>query len=206
MSAHEPGSVFDITMFRNRHDVHLSALRKLENETTINDNGELFQDFPGSWTVLVDKIYVGLTGMTRAIHPKKRPVHGALDRADLERNTNVSSDRVIVENFFGHVCFLWKISNSTFVWGTKCYDSIQRRTFALTNFHLALMPLRQDDRHQYRAVLARYRRMAEENNAKRAAIHRRYVVRRAERLASDSLRSGVTARGSFMSPRANNRR
>ncbi|ETV73524.1 hypothetical protein H257_11648 [Aphanomyces astaci] len=142
MSAHEPGSVSDITMFGDRHDVHLSALRKLENETKINDNGGLFQDIPDSRAVLVDKGYVGLTGSTRAIHPKKRPVNGVLDRADLERNTNVSSDRVIVENFFGRVCLLWKVSYSTFVWGTKCYDVIQRLTFALTNFHLALMPLR----------------------------------------------------------------
>ncbi|RHY93403.1 hypothetical protein DYB35_010985 [Aphanomyces astaci] len=174
-------------MFRDRQDIHAAALVKDESESVINDNGELFQDFPASWAVLVDKCYIGLTASTRAIHPKKRPSNGSLDRHDLERNANVSSDRGIVENFFGRVCLLWKISYATFVWGTKCYDAIQRLTFALTNFHLTLMPLRQDDQHQYRAILARYRRMVEENNAKRAAIQRRYAVRRAERMATESL-------------------
>ncbi|ETV80573.1 hypothetical protein H257_06107 [Aphanomyces astaci] len=155
MIAHEPGSVSDLTVFA----------------TATTSTCLPYANFPESWAVLVDKGYVGLTGMTRAIHPKKRPVHGVLYRADVECNTNVSSDRVIVENFFG------RYRTSTIVWGTKCYDSIQRLTFALTNFHLALMPLRQDDCHQYRAVLARYRRMAEENNAKRAAIQRRYVAK-----------------------------
>ncbi|ETV84954.1 hypothetical protein H257_02850 [Aphanomyces astaci] len=106
MSAHEPGSVSDITMFRDRQDIHLSTLRKL-------------------------------LGSTRAMHPKKRPVHCVLHRADLERNSNVSSDPIVVENFFGRVCILWKVSYTTFVWGTKCYDAIQRLTFALTNFYLA---------------------------------------------------------------------
>ncbi|RHY91563.1 hypothetical protein DYB31_007662 [Aphanomyces astaci] len=192
-------------MFRDRQDIHAAALVKDASESVINDNGELFQDFPASWAVLVDKGYIGLTASTRAIHPKKRSSNGSLERHDLERNANVSSDRAIVENFFGWVCLLWKISYATFVWGTKCYDAIQRLTFALTNFHLTLMPLRQDDQHQYRAVLARYRRMVEENNAKRAAIQRRYAVRRAERMATESLRSSFAARVSF-SPSANTRR
>ncbi|ETV78800.1 hypothetical protein H257_07630 [Aphanomyces astaci] len=73
MSAHEPGSVSHITMFRDRQDIHAAALVKDASESVINDNGELFQDFPASWAVLVDKGYIGLTASTRAIHPKKRP-------------------------------------------------------------------------------------------------------------------------------------
>ncbi|ETV90466.1 hypothetical protein H310_14746 [Aphanomyces invadans] len=41
MSPHEPGSVSDLTMFRNRLDDHLQALSKTDNELAINDNGEL---------------------------------------------------------------------------------------------------------------------------------------------------------------------
>ncbi|RHY95227.1 hypothetical protein DYB31_015878 [Aphanomyces astaci] len=106
----------------------------------------------------------------------------------------------IVENFFGRVCLLWKISLSTYVWDHKFFDGIQRLTFALTNFHLGLMPLREDDQHQYRSVLARYARMAEEKRTTRAATQRRYVQRRAERLATDMLRSSFAARAPFMSP------
>ncbi|ETV73264.1 hypothetical protein H257_11805 [Aphanomyces astaci] len=80
------------------------------------------------------------------------------------------------------------------------FDGIQRLTFALTNFHLGLMPLREDDQHQYRSVLARYARMAEEKRTARAATQRRYAQRRAERLATDMLRSSFAARAPFMSP------
>ncbi|RHY22083.1 hypothetical protein DYB32_009624 [Aphanomyces invadans] len=178
-------------MFRDRLNVHFAALQKSGNESLVNDNGELFQDFPSSWAVLVDKGYCGLTSSARATQPKKRPTNGTLGRTDLDRNANISSDR---------------ISYTTYVWGTKSYDAIQRLNFSLTNFHLALMPLRQDDQHQYRAVLARYRRMVEENNTKYAAVQRRYAVRRAERLATASLRSGFAARVSFSLPASNARR
>ncbi|ETW03784.1 hypothetical protein H310_05150 [Aphanomyces invadans] len=152
MSNHEPGSVSDLTTFRKRHDTHVANLTKTPSEATINDNGELHQTSPNVWAVLVGKNYVGLTESVRAVHPKKRPIHGALDCLDPGRNAAVSADRAIVENF----------SAGTFVWGTKIFDGIQRLNFALTNFHVGLMPLREDDRHHYRSVLARYARMAEE--------------------------------------------
>ncbi|ETV97303.1 hypothetical protein H310_09651 [Aphanomyces invadans] len=126
MSSHQPGSVADMTMFRNRHDVHVDALTKKPDEVMVNDNGEQFQPHPTLWAVLVDMGYVGLSHTIRAIHPKKRPVQGTLDRQDLERNAAVSSDRV---------------SLNTFVWDVKFYDGIQRLTFTLTNFHVGLMPL-----------------------------------------------------------------
>ncbi|ETV88818.1 hypothetical protein H257_00310 [Aphanomyces astaci] len=138
MSPLEPGSVSDLTMFRTRLDVHVAELTKTPTETTVNDNASVL-----------------------AIHPKKRPANGALDRHDLERDAAVSADHVIVENFFRRVCLLWKISYSTFAWGEKIYDGIQRLTSAWTNFHIGLMPLREDDHHQYRSVLARYARIAE---------------------------------------------
>ncbi|KAF0708896.1 hypothetical protein AaE_013054 [Aphanomyces astaci] len=70
------------------------------------------------------------------IHPKRRPVNGALDASDVQRNRLISSDRVIVENYFGRVCALWKASYATFTWSEKNYCAIQRTTFALTNYHL----------------------------------------------------------------------
>ncbi|ETV74307.1 hypothetical protein H257_10914 [Aphanomyces astaci] len=206
MGPHEPGSVADLTMFRKRLDVHVTNLKKTPTEATVNDNGERFQAFSTMWAVFVDKGYYGLTASVRAIHQKKRPSNAALDRPDLKRNSVVSSDRVIVENFFGGVCTLWKISYSTFVWGEKIYDGIQRLTFALTNFHVGLIPLRDDDLRQNRVVLARYARMAEEKKSQRAATQCRYIHRRAERLATESMRSSLVARGAFLSSTVNTRR
>ncbi|ETV71828.1 hypothetical protein H257_12968 [Aphanomyces astaci] len=206
MSPHEPGSVYDLTMFRSRLDQHTQALAKDDYDDTINDNGELFREHPTSWAVLVDKGYIGLAASARAIHPKKKPVSGTLDRFDMDRNKEVSSDRVVVENFFGRMCSLWKVSYATFVWGEKLYDDIQRFTFALTNFHATLMPLRLEDNDHYRAVMARYKSMAAENTSKRAANQRRYLQRRAERFATEAARASRTSRGTFLSPMVSGRR
>ncbi|RHZ20050.1 hypothetical protein DYB37_006445 [Aphanomyces astaci] len=131
-------------MFRSHLDQYTQALAKDNYADTINNNGELFREHLSLWVVLVDKGYIGLAASARAIHPKKA-VSGALDRFDMDRNKEVSSDHVVVENFFGWVCLLWKVSYATFVWGQKLYDDIQRFTFALTNFHVALMPLCLED-------------------------------------------------------------
>ncbi|ETV69799.1 hypothetical protein H257_14624 [Aphanomyces astaci] len=83
-----------------------------------------------------------------------RQSNGALDAKYLERNRRVSSDRIVVENFFGRVCSLWRISSTTFTWGEKIYLSLQKTTFALTNFHLSLLPLRAEDENYYAMFLA----------------------------------------------------
>ncbi|KAF0702705.1 hypothetical protein AaE_015766, partial [Aphanomyces astaci] len=108
MSDHCPGSVNDLTMFMDRLTVHRTSLAKMETEMAINDVGEQFDDHRGYWACLVDKGYVGIMHHTRGIHPKKKPTGGALDTDDLNRNKRVSSDRVVVENYFGRVCQLWK--------------------------------------------------------------------------------------------------
>ncbi|ETV77330.1 hypothetical protein H257_08776 [Aphanomyces astaci] len=186
MSPHVPGSVADLTLIRNRLDEHQRFLSKEASKSMINDKG-----------------YIGLAASLRAIHPKKKPTGGALDRHDLDRNKEVSSDRVIVENFFGRVSMLWKVSYATFVWGEKLYDDIQRLTFSLTNLHASLLPLRLEDHDSYRAAMARYKRMAAENTTKRAAAQRRYVQRRAERLAASAARADRVV---FTSPSVNRRR
>ncbi|RHY16921.1 hypothetical protein DYB32_010600 [Aphanomyces invadans] len=97
-------------------------------------------------------------------------------------------------------------SYATFVWGEKLYDDIQRLTFALTNFHVTLLPLRVEDNDHYRAVMARYKNMTAENASKQAASQRRYLQRRAERFATETARANRTVRDAFLSPMASGRR
>ncbi|ETV64685.1 hypothetical protein H257_18463 [Aphanomyces astaci] len=137
MNMHEPGSVSDLTVICSRIEVHVAALKTNAADRKIYYNGERFQAYPDQWAILVDKSYIGLSSPLRAIHPQKKPINGTLDCHDLDRNAAVSSDRVIVENFFFRVCLLWKISYGTFVWGTKIYDAILQLTFALKNFHVS---------------------------------------------------------------------
>lgn len=61
--------------------------------------------------------------------------------ADAERkNKTISSDRIIVENFFGRLCGLWRIC-AKYRWSEDLYDDIFHVCAALTNFHIAYHPL-----------------------------------------------------------------
>ncbi|ETO79337.1 hypothetical protein F444_05941 [Phytophthora nicotianae P1976] len=70
--------------------------------------------FPNMWAILVDKGYQGAGQVLRTIQPKKQPCGGTLDRDDIARNRAVSADRVLVKNFFGRMCMLWKATYATF--------------------------------------------------------------------------------------------
>ncbi|ETW06324.1 hypothetical protein H310_02608 [Aphanomyces invadans] len=194
LSDHHPGATADISIFRKRLPVHQDTLLKTENEMLVTDNGELWNTYQSMWAVLVDKGYYGLSKELRAIHPTKERRNEHLELSEVERNKNISSDRVIVENFFGRVCMLWKVSYATFVWGHDMYSMIQRLTFALTNFHVSLLPLRDGDAAWYRSVLARYEHMAYENGKKKAEIQRRARIRRNERVALSRTRSSRVGR------------
>ncbi|ETV63501.1 hypothetical protein H257_19579 [Aphanomyces astaci] len=183
---------------RSRLDVHDRALTKSVNELSITDNGEQSGTYGTMWAVLVDMGYYGINEHIRGIHPKRRPAGGYLEADDLERNQRISSDRVLVENFFGRVCLLWKIAYSTFCWGHEMFSDIQRITFALTNFHVSMMPLRAADGTHYRSVLARYERMSYEMTERKRQQQLRARRRRLERMA---LSRGRTASSrSFLTP------
>lgn len=59
--------------------------------------------------MLVDKGFVGLANTIRVIRPKKKPPRRELTAADALKDRQISSDRIIVENFFGRLCTLWVI-------------------------------------------------------------------------------------------------
>ncbi|ETV66229.1 hypothetical protein H257_17271 [Aphanomyces astaci] len=152
MSDAHPGSVHDLTILHTRRELHTTNLTKSACEAAMPDHGELSAEYTATWACLVDMGYIGVDHTLRGIHPKRSPQNVALDVADVERNRRVSSDRVVVESFFGRVCSLWKI-----------YGVIQRTTFALTNFHISLMPVRAEDEVYYALIMARYQGMANEH-------------------------------------------
>ncbi|KAF0701801.1 hypothetical protein AaE_016318, partial [Aphanomyces astaci] len=87
--------------------------------------------------------------------------------------------------YLRRVCSLWKVFYATFTWGEKIYRVIQHTTFALTNFHLALMPAHAEDEDYYTLFMARYQGMANERKRKRAESQRRYRMNRQNRIAMD---------------------
>ncbi|RQM26581.1 hypothetical protein B5M09_011623 [Aphanomyces astaci] len=130
-------------------------------EKFVNNLGpEGIAEYMTTWACLVDMGFIGVNHTLRGIHPKRSPQTGFLDAADVERNLRVSSDHVVVENFFGRVYSFWKVSYATFTWGEKIYGVIQRTTFALTNFHLSLIPARAEAEDYYALVMVRYQGMA----------------------------------------------
>ncbi|ETV69477.1 hypothetical protein H257_14847 [Aphanomyces astaci] len=121
LSDHCPDSVSYVTMFFQRSEIHLSMPMKSPTELDMpnNDEGRQF----------------------RSVQPKRRPQGGFLTPRELERNGRVSSDRVLVENYFGHPCSLWKIMATTYKWNESKFDRVSRICCALTNANVSWTPL-----------------------------------------------------------------
>ncbi|ETK95415.1 hypothetical protein L915_01653, partial [Phytophthora nicotianae] len=60
------------------------------------------------WAILADTGYQGISSFLRGILPKKGR---NISLADLSHNDKVAHDRVIVENFFGRLNQLWRITS-----------------------------------------------------------------------------------------------
>ncbi|KAG3025731.1 hypothetical protein PC121_g7031 [Phytophthora cactorum] len=114
VSDHSPGSTSDLTMKIDQLSIHHQMLRK-EDRSTPEIGGKSTQ-FTQMWAALADKGYQGAGRMLRTIQPKKHLRGGTLDHDDIARNRAVSADRVLVENFFGRMCMLWKATYATFQW------------------------------------------------------------------------------------------
>jgi hypothetical protein len=175
LSAHSPGSSSDLTIMLDRLQVHRQMLRK--EDASPHEIGGEPTAFPQMWATLVDKGYQGAGRVLRTIQPKKQPRGGTLDRDDLARNKTISSDRVLVENFFGRMCMLWKATYATFKWNENRFDGVVRLCMALTKFHVGLMPLRARDSEHYAQVLSKYQAMGDHARAKRAKAQRVYRMR-----------------------------
>lgn len=61
--------------------------------------------YPNMWAIIGEKGYQGGSNFIRIIHPKKKPPGGLLSATDVEENRKISSDRIIVENYFGRFVY-----------------------------------------------------------------------------------------------------
>jgi hypothetical protein len=166
VSSHVPGSTSDLTLLTRRSDIHKRLLHKTDEELNVADNGEMKDKFPNHWGVLADKGYQGAGEILRSTIPKKKPKNGVLTPADKKRNERLSSDRIIVENFFGRLSGLWKVMRVTYKWGEDKYDQIMRLCVALTNYHIRINPLRAEDGDYYEMIKSRYYSQGEDARAK----------------------------------------
>jgi hypothetical protein len=174
-TSHRPGSVSDITIFRENINYHKDVTKKTPAAMIVPDHGELATEHPTSYGITLDKGYAGIERLVRAIIPKKKPRNRQLDNDDLERNRKIAHDRIVVEIFFGQVCKLFGVMGGKYRWSREKFDIIADVCFSLTNFHICLNPLRDEDKSYYDNVLASFRVMSDEaqnQNCRRQACYR----------------------------------
>jgi hypothetical protein len=144
---HEPGATRDLTMFKQKKAFHLQKIQKLPGDESLPDEGPLLNAHPNEWAILADKGYQGAADYLRCIIPKKG---SSLSRADQSNNDKISHDRVIVENYFGRLNVLWRITADKYRLARELYDDVFRLCVGLTNVHVAHCPLRRENGDWYR--------------------------------------------------------
>ena len=174
---HYPGSVHDLTICRKNKNAHKTMLRKKTHEHTMEDDGELYNEYKNYWAMIVDMGYIGLKHELRAIHPTKKPAKGRLPRQEKIRNKEVSSDRSLIERYFGRMNLLWGIMAKQYRWAEEIYDSVVTICVALTNFHITLNPLNVQDEEYYKTIMAKLRAIAKHMYKKRKDCQKKYRQR-----------------------------
>ncbi|KAG6610395.1 succinyl-CoA:3-ketoacid coenzyme A transferase [Phytophthora cinnamomi] len=100
-SNHYRGSEADITIFRKNNAFHVVAATKPATDDDMADDGPLHDQYPESWVILADKGYQGLAAEMRVLVPTRRRPSTPLTVEQEAVNHDISSDGVVVENYFG---------------------------------------------------------------------------------------------------------
>ena len=181
LSDHSPGSVHDLTMFKQQYNLHESLTLKRGVDHEVND-----EENQQHWAILVDKGYQGSAEFCRTIHPIKKKARSNLTSEQKQINKNIASDRIIVENYFGRKVSLWGLMAHKYRWNEGDYDMYSEFCTALTNFHIHKHPLRANyDSEDYQAYLRykqRIKDIGEDIKSNRARTQKRYTTKRRIRL------------------------
>jgi hypothetical protein len=181
-SHHYKGSEADITIFRKNKEFHVAAATKPATDDNMPDDGPLKEEYPESWIILADKGYQGLAGEMRVVIPTRRRPSTPLTVDQEAINHDISSDRVVVENFFGRLCTLWSLCSDKYRWQEVRYETFFRACLALTDLHVRDHPLRAEDGERYRDYLRRLTTIGAERRERRLEANRRARRRRELRL------------------------
>ena len=98
--------------------------------------------------VLLNKGYTGLNnqGYPEAIVTIKKPIGRDLTPQEQEVNHLIESDRAIVENYFGRMKTIFGVTAGRFRGNRENFlTNIMEICIALTNYHITLHPLRNED-------------------------------------------------------------
>ncbi|ETO63278.1 hypothetical protein F444_18992 [Phytophthora nicotianae P1976] len=94
------------------------------------------------------------------------------------QNENISSDRVLVDNFFGRLCSLWRIVTDKYRSIEDLYDDIFQVCESLTNIHIESNPLRDANGEAYAQRENRLRAIGNTIKTKRRLSQDKYRSRK----------------------------
>ncbi|OWY91813.1 hypothetical protein PHMEG_00039453 [Phytophthora megakarya] len=109
-------------------------MKKLPGDDRLQDDSLLKDKFPNEWEIVADKGYQGLANCMRCIHPK--------NERTLSRAEWLSTIRRL------NAC--WRITADKFRWSENIYDDLFCLTVSLTNHHVSISPLREQNNEWYR--------------------------------------------------------
>ncbi|KAE9324764.1 hypothetical protein PF008_g17032 [Phytophthora fragariae] len=178
-SDHAKGATHDVSMFKDNKPFHLGRMIKLPGDESLQDNGPISDKYPDQWAILADKGYQGMANYLRCIHPKKGK---NLTRAELVNNDKISSDRVLVENYFGRLNMLWRVTADKFRWSEALYDDVFRLCVALTNYNISINPLRDQNGDWYRQSQHKLIQLGPAIKEKRRLQQAKYRAKKKRRL------------------------
>ncbi len=95
-----------------------------------------------AWKLMGDKGFQGLQLDVPSILPAKKPRGGELTPQQHDKNKNIASERVIVENFYGRLQSKFGIMTKRFRLDKDLYPFVFDLCVSLCNFHLEKHPLR----------------------------------------------------------------
>ena len=172
-TAHQPGSVSDLVIFRKNLEWHQAALSKTDREKRTYPHVVLMaEEYDEKWALLTGKGHQGDADVIRAVMPEKKPKGGSLSHDDQRVNRKISADRIIVENVFGRISTLWKIMSNKWRWDERQYDKIFRLCLSLTDLHVKWHPLRDEDNNHANQYRRRLLEIAENANPRSKCIAR----------------------------------
>ena len=178
------GSVSDYQDFKENYIQLAEYLRKTENERITSRS----IDDHISWYITVDKGYIGDeivdTPGIRKLIPFKTP-QGITEN---QHNNDVYSIHLI-ERFFGRMKSLWKITSSVYRNDKNSFNLDIDNCILLTNEHIRLFNLIDDDRLYYQAFIISEKQQKEEKSNKRKIQYENYRAKKREKLLEEMERS-----------------
>lgn len=150
----------------------------------VPDKLPLQSTYPDWWALLCENGYVGASDLLLAINHYKKPANSCLSLEQEGFNDRLSSDSVVVENYFECMRSLWLVLPQKYCWNHDIYKKIFKYALAFTNLHILYHPFWHNDEEVFCRTQNRLKCTGIEIMNKRRRVQARYRAKSARRLDS----------------------